>query len=301
MNSISKFDFLKQILICVSVFLAGCVVIVFSVLYLQTFQFYTQTANVDIIISAIIMFVVSICFLVLSLINKPETIIFKLSFIVIIAIGVFFALAFLLKNSGFFDKIQSVNEFQEYIKSFGGFAVVVFVLIQFLQVVLLPLPSFLTIGVGVLLFGPLKCAVYSFIGIFIGSMVAHFAGKFFGVKIVRWVIGEKTLNKIVKMMEGKSELLLSIMFLFPFFPDDALCFVSGIVAVDSKFYFYMVLFTRLVTVFLSAFSINNSLIPYDTWWGILLWGLFFLFAIFVVFAVYKWSDKIKTILNKCSK
>ncbi|MBO7345132.1 MAG: TVP38/TMEM64 family protein [Clostridia bacterium] len=247
------------------------------------------------------MFVVSICFLILSLVNKPETVIFKLSFIVIIAIGVFFALAFLLKNSGFFDKIQSVNEFQEYIKSFGGFAVVVFVLIQFLQVVLLPLPSFLTIGVGVLLFGPLKCAVYSFIGIFIGSMVAHFVGKFFGVKIVRWVIGEKTLNKIVKMMEGKSELLLSIMFLFPFFPDDALCFVSGIVAVDSKFYFYMVLFTRLVTVFLSAFSINNSLIPYDTWWGILLWGLFFLFAIFVVFAVYKWSDKIKTILNKCSK
>ncbi len=301
MITAGKFNILKQIMLCVSVFLTGCVVIIFSVLYLQTFQFDILAGYTDLITSAIIAFVVSVCILILSLGNKPETVVFKLAYIVVLVIGAFSAIAFLLKKSGFFDKIQSMAQFQDYISSFGGYAVIVFILIQFFQVVILPIPSFITIAVGVLLFGPLKCAIYSFLGIFIGSIVAYYVGKFLGAKIVKWVIGENSLNRILTLLKGKNELLLTIMFLFPFFPDDALCFVSGITSISEKFFFYMVLVTRLITVFLSAYSINNSLIPYDTWWGVLVWGLFFLFVVLVVVGVYKWSDRIRDVFIKHSK
>ena len=118
--------------------------------------------------------------------------------------------------------------------------------------VFLPIPAFITAGAGVLLFGPFLGAVYSYIGITLGSFVAYFIGKIFGVKVANWLVGENNLKKGLNTIKGKDKVVLTFMFLFPFFPDDVLCFVAGITTIKPLFFIVMILITRLVSIFATS-------------------------------------------------
>ncbi len=83
------------------------------------------------------------------------------------------------------------------------------------------------------------------------------------------------------------------MFLFPFFPDDLLCFVAGVTTVKPLFFSVMIIIVRLISVFVSSYSLNNSIIPYNTWWGILLWALFITTTFIVAFLLCKHGDKVE--------
>ena len=102
------------------------------------------------------------------------------------------------------------------------------------------------------------------------------------------------LKKAMNAVKGKDKVILTFMFLFPFFPDDILCFVAGITTMSKTFFIVMIILTRIISVFASSYSMNNSIIPYDTWWGILVWILFFAFAFAVMVVLYKKGDKIES-------
>lgn len=274
----------------------GVVGIVFTILYVDTFNYEFLLKN-SVTINAITVFVFSLL-TILSIVffNNNKEFVYKLFLCIIILITISVVSLFFIKKTGFFDRIKSVDDFREYISSFGSWTVVVFIACQFLQVVVLPIPSFITIGAGVLLFGPFLGATFSCIGIIAGSILAFFIGRIFGYNIVKWLIGEKALDKALEYIEGKDKVVLTFMFLFPFFPDDVLCFVAGITKMSSAFFVGMIVIVRIICIFLSSYSLNNSLIPYDTWWGILLWVLFLAVTIFLAIILYKKTVKIK--LNK---
>ncbi len=274
----------------------GVVGIVFTILYVDTFNYEFLLKN-SVTINAITVFVFSLL-TILSIVffNNNKEFVYKLFLCIIILITISVVSLFFIKKTGFFDRIKSVDDFREYISSFGSWTVVVFIVCQFLQVVVLPIPSFITIGAGVLLFGPFLGATFSCIGIIAGSILAFFIGRIFGYNIVKWLIGEKALDKALEYIEGKDKVVLTFMFLFPFFPDDVLCFVAGITKMSSAFFVGMIVIVRIICIFLSSYSLNNSLIPYDTWWGILLWVLFLAVTIFLAIILYKKTVKIK--LNK---
>ena len=194
---------------------------------------------------------------------------------------------YVLGKVGFFDKITSVEAFRLYVESFGNYAPILFIIIQFLQVVVLPIPSFITVAAGVLMFGAFKGAVYSCIGIITGTYVAYFLGRWLGHKTVKWLVGEETLTKWLDYTADKDKWIFTLMFFFPFFPDDLLCFVAGIVKLNAKFFVIMTLLSRIVSIFASSYSLNNNLIPYDTWWGICLWILFFVITLYSVLLIYR--------------
>ena len=62
--------------------------------------------------------------------------------------------------------------------------------------------------------------------------------------------------------------------------------------------FLMILIVRTITVFISCYSINNSLIPYDTWWGAVIWIVYFIFAVIAAIFIYKKGDKIENFIRK---
>lgn len=224
--------------------------------------------------------------------------IFKSCYIAVILIALALILLYVLNVTGVMSTINSVEELREYIESMGHWMPVAYVVLQFLQVVILPIPAVLSITVGVLLFGPLKAAVLSFIGILSGSIVAFFIGRVLGYKVAAWLVGKENLDKAIRSVKGKDKAVLTFMFLFPFFPDDVLCFVAGLSSMSKRFFLIMITVTRAIAIFVSCYAYNNSLIPYDTWWGLLIWGAFFALTIVLTVVIYKKGSKIENYFKK---
>ena len=80
------------------------------------------------------------------------------------------------------------------------------------------------------------------------------------------------------------------MFLLPVFPDDVLCFVAGISSMSLPLFLTIILVSRVLAIFTTSYSV--TLIPINTWWGILTWAILFaLVGVLFVF-LYKKSDAI---------
>ncbi len=297
-RKIKKIELVKQILSITVISLIGLIGIVFAVLYIDTFNtgFWAEYSNVVTAVSVSLISVITV--LTITFLEAKKEFIYKLFLLTIIISSVILIGLYVLSITGFYKKISSVDQFRQYIASFNGFAVSLFILIQFLQVVVLPIPSFITVGAGVLLFGPLRGAIFSCLGIILGSIVAYFLGRIFGFKVVSWLVGKDSVKKGLNLVKGKDRALLTFMFLFPFFPDDLLCFVAGLTSMTPLYFITMIVIVRLITVFVSSYSLNNSIIPYNTWWGILLWIIFFILTGLLTYFIYKKGDKIEKFLNK---
>jgi uncharacterized membrane protein YdjX (TVP38/TMEM64 family) len=135
----------------------------------------------------------------------------------------------------------------------------------------------------------------------LGSLAAFFIGRKLGYKAASWLVGEDDLKKWMKKIKGKDKLILSFMFLFPFFPDDILCFVAGLSTMSGLFFLIMITITRILSIFTITFSLNNSFIPYNTWWGLLLWLIIILLCIYMFYLLYKKGDRIQKYLNTRKK
>lgn len=222
--------------------------------------------------------------------------IYRLILCTFICLDIFAVIFFALSASGVLDELTDIGALRDYIAGFGGTAVLIFVLFQFLQVVILPVPGSVTVAVGVALFGPLRSALFSFIGILLGSFVAFFVGRVIGYKAVCWIVGKDDLDKWLEKVKGKDYLLLSIMFLLPLFPDDILCFVAGLSSMTWGYFTVMIIITRAISVLTTSYSLD--LIPFNTWWGLLIWAALIAAIITAFWLVCKYSDNIDAFIKK---
>ena len=157
-----------------------------------------------------------------------------------------------------------------------------FFLIQFAQVVILPIPAQLTTIAGVLIFGPLITFIISGIAIVLGSFVCFAIGRHFGVKIAYKIATKETVDKYRNLLTKKGKVLLPIMFLLPAFPDDLMCFVAGTTKIKWLYFIVVVIITRLIGIGLTCWFGSGEIIPFHGW-GIPVWialGVFFSFAIY---------------------
>lgn len=289
---------IKVVLNIIIVLLLSVSVLIFTALYLNTFNFgffYNNQKTILYITTACVCIVGIIAMIFSSLDNA---FIYKLTIIVLSLMALILICLYFLKITGFLDRIDSVESLRNYVASFGYMAITIYVILNVLQVVILPIPGFIAVATGVALFGPLKTAVFSFLGIVIGSFIAFFTGRIFGSKVVEWLIGEKALLKWEKSIKNKDKLILTFMFLFPFFPDDILCFVAGLSSMSNGYFAVMIIICRIISVFTTAYSVSGNIIPFNTWWGLTLWGIIIILTIFLTVYLYKNGDKIDKFFKK---
>lgn len=223
----------------------------------------------------------------------------KLSITVYVLLLLVLILMVILVNTNFFTVIRSVEDLKNYIEQAGKWMWGLFIVIQFSQVVLLPIPGMLSTTVGLALFGPWKCFLFSMIGIISGSLVAFIVGRKLGYKAVVWLVGEEDLKKWMEKLKGKDTFVLTIMFLFPLFPDDMLCFVAGLSSMSFKYFVIMTVICRAISIATTCFSLN--FIPFNTWWGLLIWACLIGLVIAAFVIIYKNLDKIQEKINKIKK
>ncbi len=210
---------------------------------------------------------------------------------------------YILQRTGFFVVFSDAESLQRYLENAGAWMPALYMLLQFLQVVILPIPSIVSTVAGVAIFGAFWTTVYSFIGIFFGSVLAFFIGRKWGNKAASWIVGEETLTKWQRKLKGKDNLFLTLMFLLPLFPDDILCFIAGLSSMSTLYFLIMMSISRILAITSTCYSVN--FIPFNTWWGILLWGIILGGIIITAVFVYRNIDgiqrKIKQLRNRVKK
>lgn len=223
--------------------------------------------------------------------------ILKLSIILVVFVLIALAIYLPLKLSGTLDKISSAEELKNIILEAGIYSYIIFFIIQFLQVVLLPIPAFATTVAGTLVFGPLLASIISLVSVVSASIFAFFIGRRFGKKLVIWILGEEDTEKWRAKLE-RGKYVFFLMMLFPIFPDDILCLVVGATTTISyKFFIITNIITRPFAIFGTAYLGSGHLIPFSGW-GIPVWIVLVAIGAFVFYLSIKYQPQIEDFINK---
>ena len=212
-------------------------------------------------------------------------------------VGSFFLIAIFLMVAYFiFEEFGLTHltrqEIQQFIISTGVIAPIAFIAISFLQVTFIPVPGAITILAGNYLFGGFQSFVYSYIGMLIGALFAFFLGKTVGRPFVNWIVGSpQKVDDWLKKLKGKHTVILFFMFLLPFFPDDILCTVAGLLPIGYGGFMLMQVITRATSIGFTLLLMSGEFIPYHGW-GIAVLGVIAAACIIAFFVSWKYSKEI---------
>ena len=184
--------------------------------------------------------------------------------ILIFIVGVLVALYFIGRVNGWFTLFEDVTSLREYVASFGIWAPLIFFCLQFLQVIISPIPGMVTTLAGGLLFGFINAFLISLIAVFLGSIVAFLLGKLFGRPLVERIAGKEIVEKYMQSVSSRQKIVLFMMFLLPFFPDDILCLIAGLSAMRLSYFSVLVLISRPWGLLFSALA-GSGIISIPVW------------------------------------
>jgi len=189
-----------------------------------------------------------------------------------------------LNLAGLFESMTDMAQIKQLILEGGVWGRAVFVLLQILQVTVIPAPGAIFYVLGTQIYGPAEAFLLSCIGVLIGALIAFSLGKIFGRTVVVWCIGRAATEKYSRLLNDKGKVLFIIMQLLPFFPDDILCMVAGLTSMSYFFFFAVMLVVRPINIALVCYLGTGDVIPFRGW-GIPVWIAIFA-VIAVLFALY---------------
>ena len=197
----------------------------------------------------------------------------------------------LLWKTGFFSSLGSLEDMRAYIAHFAPFSHLIYFLIQFLGVVVAPIPSNVTALAGSLLFGTWPAFFLTWAAVVTGSVLVFWLARVLGQQFVDRLVSQKVSEKYLDIIRRKRDVFLFLAFLFPFFPDDLLCILAGLTDIPLKRFFFLVLAARPWGLLGSCLVGGSVLsIPY---WAMALLGVAGL-AIFLICMKYgdRWEQKL---------
>ncbi len=211
---------------------------------------------------------------------------------------------FIITKYNLISKFNSTQKIQALLSKYGAFAGLIYIVIQFLQVTFIPVPTAITTMAGVALFGVWKTFLYSCIGIIAGSLLAFYLGKKYGIKLFVWLMGDKMYQKYQHLSKGRDKIVLTMMFIFPLFPDDLLCIAAGLTNMTYFQFFIIMLISRPLNILAMEGAFKGiSSIPL-TGYGIPIWIALISLCLIVVIIAFKYShaieDKLLNMFEKIS-
>ena len=153
--------------------ISSIVTVIFSVLCMANFKdgFLAKHATVitSLLLGLEVIYIIamSICF------ARKFQAVYKLLMTGIVIAAVIVLALYIVQVTGVLEYVDTVDELRDIIESVGSWwAPVLFIVLQILQVCLLPIPGVLTVGAGVLAFGPVLSCLYRYVDIKIGSLIS---------------------------------------------------------------------------------------------------------------------------------
>lgn len=157
-------------------------------------------------------------------------------------------------------KFNSVESLQRYMERFGVAAPLFLTAFQAFQVVVPVIPGYFGCAAGAIMFGTMTGFWCNYIGISVGSIIAYFLGRKYGIDLVLTMFSgemyEKWSDRIRK--SRSYGLFLFIATLLPLFPDDFLCYFSGMTKMSSRKFIWIIILGKPWCIL--AYSIAFGLI-----------------------------------------
>lgn len=184
-----------------------------------------------------------------------------------------------------------------YIVESGIWGPIILIIIQIIQVVISPIPGMVTSLAAGAIYGVAWGFLLNFSGVFLGSIAAFYLARVFGKPLVIRIIGKRAYDKYSKLVSEKYTIGLFILFLLPFFPDDALCLLAGISAMDPSVFLLFVVVGRAPGLFVSTLVGSGALTL-----SMPVWILLGILSMIIIYFSIKYNKNIENyILKKIRK
>ena len=147
---------------------------------------------------------------------------------------------------------STLDTLQSFLLQFGIWTPLAFFLLQLLQIIIAPIPGG-TVGlVGGALFGTIGGFLISAAGTLAGSIIVFVLAKRFGRPFVLRFVSPELVEKYDHIKESRLNTVLFLIFLFPLFPDDMLCFIAGLSPMPVKTFILIIMLARTPSVFINT-------------------------------------------------
>ncbi|WP_260399897.1 TVP38/TMEM64 family protein [Peribacillus simplex] len=131
-----------------------------------------------------------------------------------------------------------------------------FLLICFLQPIILPLPEALTVPAGSAVFGSFTATYLSFFGTISGIAVMFLIARIGGQKLALRLVKEKHLQSYKKYMQKNETAILFLLFVIPILPDEIICLGSGISGVSFSRFILIASLSKLMSSSSLSYSVE---------------------------------------------
>jgi len=132
-----------------------------------------------------------------------------------------------------------------FLRSAGAWGPFILFALMVAQILIAPLPGvFMPILAGAL-YGPFVGVLIAAGGTLVGSNAAYFIGSRAGLPLLRRWIGKENVERAQRRVGGKRWIALVPLFLLPFTPADATCFVAGMIGIRPPRFALAVLLGRV--------------------------------------------------------
>jgi uncharacterized membrane protein YdjX (TVP38/TMEM64 family) len=133
-----------------------------------------------------------------------------------------------VEGNKLYNLLHNRYQLKGYIRSFGSYSPLAYIIIQILQVMIAPIPGGAIEFLGGYLFGVKIGFLYSMIGLILGSLIAFMLGRIFEKLAIEKFVSENIRKKFDYLVGHEGVILSFLLFLIPGFPKDALCYILGL-------------------------------------------------------------------------
>jgi uncharacterized membrane protein YdjX (TVP38/TMEM64 family) len=188
---------------------------------------------------------------------------------------------------------SSSDKLSKFLQRLGPYSPAVFVILQALQVVAAPFPGELTGVAGGYVYGETFGFLLSTVGLSLGSWVAFELASILGRPFVERFVRREVLEKFNFLTTKTGTLICFVLFLFPGFPKDYLCYVLGLSRMRLRTFLLVSVIGRLPGTYvltMQGATIRNE--EYHLFWIITLVSLAILaVAYFYRNPIYDWLKR----------
>ncbi|MCA1073286.1 TVP38/TMEM64 family protein [Clostridium bowmanii] len=224
----------------------------------------------------------------IKLSENKQYIVLSAVLIIFIYIGYeyYFKYSYILKNP---------SALKEVIRSYGNFSVLVFVLMQIIQVVVFFIPGEFIQVAGGYIFGAFLGGIISLMGITLGSMIVYLISNSYGKPFVEKIILNKKVKLFKKVLkEGSKKNVVFMFFLIPGIPKDAITYICGVSDISFKDFFVYSTLGRIPGIFISSFF-GQKIFSWDVT-SLITIGI--IMSILSIIGIFKGNTIIKATIKK---